>query len=138
MADSICKVDLFSIELAHKVGEGAKVLGAFRDAGVSFLAAWGYPVKAKKARLDVVAADRAAFTKAAKKAGIELGPKQTAFLLQADDHVGALADVFAKLAAGGVNVIASQAIQGGGGTFGGIVTVAADDVKKAAKLLGAK
>ena len=69
MAESIRKGDLFSIDIANKAGEGAKVLGALRDAGVNLLAVWGYPTKAKKARIDLVAADKAALNKAAKKAG---------------------------------------------------------------------
>jgi hypothetical protein len=138
MAETVRKVDLFSVDIAHKTGEGAKVLGVFRDAGVSFLAAWGYPTKGKKARLDLVAADRAAFTKAAKKAGIVLGPKQTAFLVEGEDQTGALAGMMGKLAEAGINVFAAQALCAGEGRFGGVITVGADDVKKAAKLLGAK
>ncbi|MBS1872546.1 MAG: hypothetical protein JSU00_04980 [Acidobacteria bacterium] len=138
MAESIRKVDLFSIEIAHKTGEGAKALGVFRDAGVGLVAVWGYPTKGKKGRIDLVAADKAALTKAAKKAGIVLGPKQTAFLLEGDDQTGALAGLLGKLAEGGINVIAAQAVCGGEGKFGGVITVGAEDVKKAAKLLGAK
>jgi len=138
MAESIRKVDLFSIDIKHKPGEGAKTLAAFRDAGVSFLAAWGYPTKGKNARLDLVAADRAAFIKAAKKAGIALSPKQTAFLVEGEDQTGALAGLLGKLAEAGINVFAAQAVCAGEGRFGGMVCVGADDVKKAAKLLGAK
>lgn len=138
MAESIRKVDLFSIDIANKAGEGAKVLGALRDAGVNLLAVWGYPTKAKKARIDLVAADKAALNKAAKKAGIVLGGKQTAFLMEGDDEVGVLANILGKLAAAGINVFAAQAVCAGAGRFGGVITVGADDVKKAAKALGVK
>lgn len=138
MAESIRKIDLFSIEIAHKPGEGAKVLGVFRDAGVNLLAAWGYPTKGRKARIDLVAADKAAFTKAAKKAGLALGPKQTAFLVEGEDQTGALAALLGKLADAGINVFAAQAVCAGEGRFGGVINVGAEDVKKAAKLLGAK
>ena len=137
MAETVRKVDLFSVEILNKSGEGAKVLAALRDGGVSFLAVWGYPTKGKKARIDLVAPDRAVFTKAAKKAGIALSPRQTAFLVEGDDHPGALADLLSKLAASGINVFAAQAVCGGAGRYGGILCVGPDDVKKAAKLLGA-
>jgi hypothetical protein len=137
MAETIRKVDLYSVDIANKPGEGAKVLGALRDAGVSLVAVWGYPTKGKKARLDLVAADRAVFTKAAKKAGLELSPRQTAFLIEGEDQTGALAALLAKLGEAGINVFAAQAVAGGAGRYAGILSVAADDVKKAAKLLGA-
>jgi hypothetical protein len=137
MPETVRKVDLYSIEIPNKPGEGAKVLGAFRDAGINFHAVWGYPLRGKVARIDLVPGDRAAFTKAAKKAGATLSPRQTAFLIEGDDHPGTLAGLFEKLAGAGINVYAAQAVCAPENRFGGMVMVGPEDVKKAAKLLAA-
>lgn len=137
MAETVRKVDLYSVEIPNKVGEGAKVLGTFRDAQINFHGLWGYPLRGKTARIDLVPVDRAAFTKAAKKAGLTLSPRQTAFLVEGDDHPGVLAEVLAKLSGGGINVFAAQAVCAGANRYGGIVMIGADDVRKATKLLGA-
>jgi hypothetical protein len=137
MPETVRKVDLYSIEIPNKVGEGAKVLGVFREAQINLHGLWGYPLKGKKARVDIVPGDRVAFTKAAKKAGLTLSPRQTAFLVEGDDHPGVLAEILSKLSGGGINVFAAQAVCAGGNRYGGIVMVGADDVRKAAKILGA-
>jgi hypothetical protein len=42
MAEEIRVVEHYSASIPNKVGEGARVLGALRDAGVNLLAFWGY------------------------------------------------------------------------------------------------
>jgi hypothetical protein len=58
-------------------------------------------------------------------------------LLEADDRVGALADVFRKLGAAKINVTAVTAVGSGMGRFGGIFWVKPRDVTKAATAVGA-
>ena len=41
--DTIRRCDYFSMDTAHKVGEGARLLGALRDEGVNLLAFTGFP-----------------------------------------------------------------------------------------------
>jgi hypothetical protein len=135
MADTITIVPYFSIVTPNKTGEGAKLLGALKDAGVSLIGLWAYPVKGKKAQFDVVPVDPKAFTKAAKKLKLEVGAKQSAIAWAGEDRMGAVADAAAKLAAAGIGVIATQAMCSGEGRFGSLIQVAADDVKKAAKVL---
>ena len=137
MPETVRKVDLYSIEIPNKLGEGAKVLGAFREAQINFHGVWGYPLRGKTARVDLVPGDRTAFTKAARKAGLTLSPRQTAFLVEGDDHPGAMSEILSKLSGGGINVFAAQAVCTGGNRYGGIIMVGAEDVRKATKLLGA-
>jgi prephenate dehydratase len=111
------------------------VLSALKEAGVNFVAIWGYPMGKSKARIDLVAEDTAQLKKAAKQLKIELGKKQTAFHITGEDHPGAVAEVLAKLAAKKINVFAMQALCAGNGRFGALIQVAPDDVKKAAKAL---
>jgi hypothetical protein len=137
MPDTVQKVDHYSCEIPNKIGEGARVLSALREAGVNFTAVWGYPIAARRARIEMVPQDRAILTKAAKKAGLDLSERRSAFLVNGDDHPGVLAEPLAKLADAGVNVFAAQAVCAGQGRFGAVIFVGADDVKKAAKVLGA-
>jgi len=135
VADTVTIVPFFSITVPNKPGEGAKVLVALKEAGISLIGAWGYPVKGKKSQLDVVPVDPKAFSKAAKKLKLEVGPKLNAICWAGEDRHGAIADAAAKLAAIGVNVHAAQVICSGEGRFGGLIEVAQEDIKKAAKAL---
>ena len=66
MTETIRQVEHYSASIANKVGEGARVLGALRDAGVNLIALWGYPRGAGKATLEFIPENGAAFTAAAK------------------------------------------------------------------------
>jgi predicted amino acid-binding ACT domain protein len=134
MADTIVTVPYFSVTVPNKVGEGAKLFASLKDAGVSLIALWGYPVKGKKTQLDLVPVDPKLFTKTAKKLGLET-EKKSAICWAGEDRLGAVADATAKLGAAGINILAAQAICSGEGRFGALIQVDADDVKKAAKLL---
>src|SRR4051812_6786594 len=124
MPDAIQTVTYYSAEIPNKVGEGARILAALQAEGVSFTGFWGYPV-GRKARLDMVPADEANFKKAAKKAGLTLGPKATGFFVHGEDHAGAVADLLSKLAAAGVNARAVLAICAGAGRYGSFLQVEA-------------
>jgi hypothetical protein len=136
MAETIRVVDYFYTEVPDKAGEAARILGQLRDAGIYLLVFSGFP-KGRKAQLDFVVPDAAAFKAAAKKAKVKLvGPKK-AFLIYGDDRVGVGAELLGKLADAKVNATATQAIVAGGDRFGMILWVKPRDVKKAAKALGA-
>jgi hypothetical protein len=135
MAETIQLVDYFYIEAPDKPGEGARVLALFKGAGVNLLAFSGFP-KGRRAQLDFIPADPAAFKAAAKKNKLKLvGPKK-GFLIQGDDRVGALADLLAKLAGAKINVTATDAVCAGAGRYGVLLWVKPRDVKRAAKAFG--
>jgi hypothetical protein len=134
MGEMVRKVDYFYIEVANKPGEGSKALAALRDGGVNLLAFSGFP-KGRKAQMDFVPEDTAAFKAAAKKAGLKLSARKTGFLIQGEDRVGALADIMGKLACAGVNVTAVDAAGSGEGRFGAILWVKPPDIRKATKAL---
>jgi hypothetical protein len=137
MADEIRRVDYFYVQVPDHPGEGARALATLRDAGVNLLAFSGFP-EGRRAQLDFVPEDPAAFRQAAKRAGWKVvGPKK-AFVIQGDDRVGAVADVLGKMAEAKINVIATDAICAGAGRYGVILWVAARDVGKAARVLGAR
>ncbi|HLQ22135.1 MAG TPA: hypothetical protein VK132_02955, partial [Gemmatimonadales bacterium] len=66
MPDMIRQVDYYYTMAPDKSGEGARLLGALRNAGVNLLAFSAFP-SARKSQADFVPADGAAFVAAAKQ-----------------------------------------------------------------------
>lgn len=136
MADTIRLVEYFYITAPNKAGEGARALDTLKEAGVNLLAFSGFP-QGRRAQLDFIPADPAAFKQAAKGAKWKVvGPKR-GFLVQGDDRVGAVAELLGRLGAAKINVSAIDALCVADGRYGAIFWVAPKDVKKAAALLGA-
>lgn len=136
MADSIRRVEYFYLMVPDKPGEGARALDVLRNAGVNLLAYSGFP-EGRRAQLDFVPADPAAFRQVAKQEKWKVkGPKR-AFLIQGEDRVGACHEVLDKLAAAKVNVTAMDAVTAGEGRWGAILWVRPAAFKKAAQVLGA-
>jgi hypothetical protein len=135
MADQIRKVDYFYVEVPDKPGEGVRVLGALKEAGINLLNFTAFPTSGGKAQLDLVTQDGDALARAAKTAGLTLSARKQAFFVQGQNRVGAAAEVLRKLADAGVNVRAANGAAGQG-SFGMIVWVAPSDFAKAAKALG--
>ncbi len=136
MADTVQRVQYFYIEVPDKPGEGAKVLNLLKEAGVNLLAFSGFP-KGRRAQIDFIPAEPAAFRAAARKAKLKLvGPKR-GFLMQGEDRVGVVAELMSKLADAGINVTAIDAVAAGAGRYGAILWVKPGDAQKAARVLGA-
>lgn len=136
MADIIRVVEYFYLTIADKPGEAGRVLKVLADAGVNLVAVSGFP-EARRAQLDLIPADPAAFKQVAKQAKWKVvGPKR-GFLVQGDDRIGAIGDLLERLGAAGINVTAIDAVAVDS-RYGAIFWVAAKDVKKAAALLGAQ
>ena len=136
MAEEIRVVDHYSASIPNKVGEGARVLGALRDAGVNLIAFWGYKHGEGRAQLEFIPEDSATLVAAAKQAKLRLR-KGTALYIHGDDRPGAIADILAKLAGAHINVAAVQGVCGGGGSYGTIVFLPEAAARKAASVLGA-
>ena len=135
MAETVRTAEYFYVMVPDKPGEGARVLGELRSAGVNLVAYSGFP-SGRGAQLDVVPTDPAAFKTVAKQRKWKVkGPKR-AFLIEGDDRVGACADVLGRLAAAKINVTAMDALAGGG-RYAAILWVKPRDVRKTATVLGA-
>jgi hypothetical protein len=134
MADEIQRVQYFYTEVADKPGEGAKALNALKEEGIYLLVFAAFP-KGRRAQIDFIPADQAAFKAAAKKAKIKLVGPKTGFLIQGDDRTGAAADIVSKLSEARINVTALHAVAAGVGRYGAILWVKPRDVNKAAKVL---
>ena len=136
MADTVRVVEYFYLTAPQKPGVGATMLNELRQSGVNLLAFSGFPA-GRGAQIDFVPEDAAAFRAAAKKAKWKLtGPKK-AFLISGDDRPGVVGEMLQKLADAKINVTAVDAACAGQGRYGAILWVAARDVARAARALGA-
>ena len=136
MAETIRKVDYFAMDVPNKPGEAARALGAVAAWGVNLLAFTGFP-SGRRAQIDFIPEDTAAFTAATKQVKLKVKRRKTGFLVQGDDRPGAVADMMKRLADARINVTAIDAISAGMGRYGAILWVQPRDVNKAAKALGA-
>jgi len=136
MTDTVRRVQYFYVEAPDKPGEGAKLLTMLKEAGVDLLAFSGFP-KGRRAQIDFIPADPAAFRAAARKAKLKLVGPKTGFLVQGEDRPGAVAEFMAKLADAKINVTALDAVAAGSGRYGAILWVKPGDVTKATRVLGA-
>lgn len=136
MAEETRQVEHYAASIPDKVGEGARVLGALRDAGVNLIAFWGYPNGKGRAQLEFIPENGAAFVAAARHAKLRLR-KGTALYVHGDDRPGAVADILKRLAEARISVGALQAVSGGQGTYGAVIFLPRAAARKAATVLGA-
>ena len=138
MADRVKKVNYAYVTVPNRAGEGEKLLGALRRAGVNMLAFSAFPAEAKKAQVDIVADDMSALRSLAKKNGWSLSRIKRGFLIQGKDKIGAVHRHVRRLSAEKVNVTAADAVSAGKGRYGMLLWVKPRDYNRAAKLLDAK
>jgi hypothetical protein len=137
MTDVVRRVEYYYTEVPDRPGEGAKVLNALKASRVNLVAYTGFPTTRGRAQLDFVPSNVRAFLAAARKAGIKLTGPRTAFLIQGDDRVGAVADIVSKLGQARLNVVAMNAVAAGRRRYGAILWVKPRNIGKAAQILGA-
>jgi hypothetical protein len=130
MSDTVRKVDYFKVMIPNKAGQASKI-------AAGLLAFSGFP-SGRASQLDLMPEDPAKLKRAAKKLGLELSTRKSGFLFQGDDRIGAMSEVFDKLADARINLIAVDAVSSGKGRFGAIFWVEPAAVAKTAKLLGAR
>jgi hypothetical protein len=136
MAESIRRVQYFYVMAPDKPGEGARALQTLREAGVNLLAFSGFPA-GKRAQLDFVPEDPAAFRAVARRAKWKVTGPKVGFLIEGDDRTGVMADLYRRLADAKINIVASDAVVAGAGRFGAILWVKPRVVGRTAKVLGA-
>ncbi len=136
MADLIKRISYFSMDVANKPGEGARILRMLSNAGINLLAFTGFP-QGRRAQIDLVPENTALFRRALARTKLKVRPKKTGFLVQGIDRPGAVAEITRKLAEAKINLTAMDAISAGKGRYGTILWVKPRDVNKAAKALKA-
>jgi hypothetical protein len=132
------KVNYCYMTVPARAGHGAKILGELKDAGVDLLAFTGFPTKAGKAQIDLIAQDMPAVRRVAKKNDWRLSANKKGFLIQGGDKPGAVHRHVQKLADLRINVTAADAIAAGQGRYGMLLWVKQKDYARAARALKAK
>jgi hypothetical protein len=138
MADRVRKVTYCHVTVPARVGQGAMVLGALREANVNLLAFSGFPIGGGKAQIDIVVDGMATVRRVARREGWRVSANKKAFLAQGVDRVGACHRHLAKLAAAKINATAATGIAAAGGRYGMLFWVKPKDYARAARALGAR
>jgi rSAM/selenodomain-associated transferase 1 len=133
----IRKVAYFSMQVPNRPGVGVNMLKAIAKDKLSLLAFTGFP-NGGKAQVDFVPAKPGEFARTARKMGVKLGKRKTAFLVQGQDRVGALTRILDTLAQARINMTAMDAVTAGSKRFGAIFWVKPKDVGRVSRLLRAK
>jgi ACT domain-containing protein len=133
----IRKVVYFSMQVPNRPGVGVQMLNAIAKGRQNLLAFTGFP-NGSRAQVDFVPAKPVEFARGAKKAGVKLGKRKVAFLVQGEDRVGALVRILDKLAKARINMVAMDAVTAGSRRFGAIFWVRPKDVARTSRLLGAR
>ena len=137
MADKVRKVNYCYITIPNRTGNGTKILGAVKDAGVNLLAYSGFPIKGGKAQLDFVTENMTPLKTVAKKNGWRLSKPKKGFLFWGMDKPGAIYRHTQKLADKKINVTAANSVSAGKGRYGMMLWVKSKDYTRAAKILKA-
>ena len=138
MTDRVKKVSYCHVKVPNRAGQGEHMLGALREAGVNLLAHSGFPIGRRRAQLDFVPDDMAAFHKVALENNWRVSKVKKAFLITGTDRVGAAHRHFQKLAEAKVNITAADAMMAGKGRYGMILWVKPKSYRRAARVLKAK
>lgn len=136
MAESVRKVNHYSMLVPDKPGAAFSVLAALVSAGINLLGCSGSP-KGKKAQIDVIPDDTRKFVVAAKKARLAFVENRSGYLLMGDgDRPGVLASKLKVLADKGINVTGVDALSIGD-KWGAILWVGDKEIARAGKHLRA-
>ena len=138
MAYMIRKVNYCKINVLSRAGQGVKILGALKDAGVDLLAFTGFPVGGGKSQIDLVATRMTGVQRVARKNKWQISKVKKGFLVQGADEVGAAYKVLDRLASENINVVAADAVAAGKGRYGMIFWVNPKFYNRAAKILNAQ
>jgi hypothetical protein len=136
MALSIRGVEYFTTMVLDRPGEAYALLSKIAASRVNLLAFDAVPVDASHTQLVLFPEDRDGLAQAAAEHGLVLLGPQRAFLIEGDDHLGALSDVHSQLFDSGINVYRSSGITDGRGGFRYLLYVKPADWSGAAAALG--
>ncbi|MFC1661431.1 hypothetical protein ACFL3S_08290 [Gemmatimonadota bacterium] len=135
MAYRIRKVDYYYTTIRDRPGEAYTLLSQLADLGMNMVAFTAVPISPTHTQLTLFPEESLKMESVAQRAGMRLEGPHSAFVVQGDDELGALAQVHEKLFQGSVNVYASTGVTDGQGSFGYLIYVRPEDYDRAAEIL---
>lgn len=136
MPDTVQMVEYFYTCVDDRPGEGYRLLARLKRREVNFLAFTAFPSGPGQVQLNFFPENHEELQRAAGELNVQLmGPKK-AFLIQGDDKIGALADVFRRFYDADINIHAANCVCDNRGGFGLIIWVSPKDYQLAAETLG--
>jgi hypothetical protein len=136
MPTRVSRAQYFYCTVRDRPGEAYSLLSRLAGSGVNLLAFNAIPMGDQQTQLMLFPEDTASLASVAEKEGLSLDGPQHALLIRGDDELGAFAEIHRDLTNAHVNVSASCGITDGGGKYGYIVYVAAEDFGTAVAALG--
>ena len=138
MADRVKKINYCYMKVPSRPGQGGKILGCLREAGVSLLAYSGFPAGGGKAQLDFIPEDMTAFRRVARENGWRVSKVKKGFLITGSDRLGAAHRHIGKLGDAKINITAADAVMAGKGRYGMLLWVKPKQYNRAVRVLKAK
>ncbi len=137
MALTVRNAEYFYIRIEDSPEKAYELLAQLASAEVSLLAFSAVPFGPDHVELTIFPDRSDTFIQLAKKLGWVAAGPQHAFLVQGDDHLGALADIQRMLLEAHVEIYASSGVTDGSGHFGYLIYFKDEDHERAARALGA-
>jgi hypothetical protein len=135
VASRIRRVEYFYTTVRDQPGEAYKLLHLLTELGINQLAFSAVPTGLMRTQLTIFPEEPQKLTIEAKRAKLDLDGPYPALLVQADDELGALADIHRRLFEAGVNVYASSGVADGRGSYGYVIYVRPEEFETAAQSL---
>jgi len=137
MALTVRNAEYFYVRTEDSREKAYELLAQLASAEVSLLAFSAVPFGPNHVELTIFPDRSDTFIQLAKKLGWVVAGPQHAFLVQGDDHLGALADIQRMLLEADVEIYASSGVADGSGRFGYVIYFKEADHARAARVLGA-
>ena len=137
MSLNVRDVEYFYIRIEDSRDKAYELLAQLASEEVSLLAFSAVPFGPNHVELTIFPDRSDKFIQLAKKLGWVVSGPQHAFLVQGDDHLGALADIQRMLLEADVKIYASSGVTDGSGRYGYVIYFKEDDHERAARALGA-
>lgn len=137
MSLSVRSVEYFYVRIHDSRENAYEMLAQLASAEVSLLAFSAVPFGPDHVELTIFPDRSDKFVQLAGKLGWAIVGPQHAFLVQDDDHLGALADIQRLLLEADVKIYASSGVTDGNGHYGYVIYFREDDHARAAKAVGA-
>lgn len=135
MALDIRQVEYYYTTVEDRPGVAYRLLAQLSSAEVSLLAFSAIPFGPTHTQLTIFPEKGDAFLEVAERVGLDLIGPQHAFLVQGDDHLGALSGIHGRLADADIDVYASSGVTDGRGRYGYVIYVKEGDHPAAAAAL---